>query len=951
MDLQMQLKDILKNKYNKQNELLLPIYLREPSKHNRYDRHYNRQIDLSHLDKPEEEEPSISLEDFLKCDCTHDKLSRTILTIGACGIGKTTAVHQCALDWAEGRAHQHIDLLFPFDCWELKLLRNEMLSLIQLIGLFYPDLKELDPESLSSKKVWFVFDELEDLHAVPEYLCPCVRDVTQVVPVYTLLPNLVLGNLLPQSHLWITTRYPGAKWIWQDHKLKEMEMRGFNDEQKELHVRNLVGDDDLAYRVLDHICIFNSLHHLCRIPYMCTVMATVLKKHVKRDDYNIRGLTLSEIYISFLKEARSQFLPRLKGDVLFGRKNLKRYFCWIHEEELKAHADMTVNEMSSFVRKFPLVFRQEKSVRGVSVFRYAHISVLEFFVALTTFKEITTSKANALKTVCDNIERTYENGQYDICLRFFFGLMKEERTIKFTDPFFNGVKRKIMNGTGDSNVMLFHCVREFDGLALKNDMISYLNLSSSSYTSPFADMSVLYGMKVSVMVGNVDGKVHKFEMDLSSRSDEKLLQGVAPLHKARQAMLRFSNLSDRSCPALASVLHTRDVVLRDLDLGFNSITDKGVQILVQGLKDKDCRLKFLSLQGCELSASACEYLATALKISPNLQDLNLSCNDIGDEGVQLLAKGLQSRRCQLKTLKLSQCNLTKAGGFHLAAALGKNPTFIKWLDLSINNIGNEAANELFTKFDISRLTKLEMYYCGLTEHCCEKLAEALKREEGKLVELNLSSNMLKNGGARWITEGLFAWSRLEKLNLSRCGITAKGCFYLSKVLSCVSKLFNKEKQKTDWQATELKELNLSRNKFLDKGAINLSSGFLNPYSNLKKLDLSECGLTSECCSDLANQLSSSQCGIIDLILSGNCIEDRGIKRLCVALKNRNCPLKKLHVRNCDLTSDCVPSLIAALKTNTRLKLLFIMGNQVDDSAIDALEMLTENDSFTLEAIY
>uniref|UniRef100_A0A8C6WI72 Uncharacterized protein n=1 Tax=Neogobius melanostomus TaxID=47308 RepID=A0A8C6WI72_9GOBI len=163
--------------------------------------------------------------------------------------------------------------------------------------------------------------------------------------------------------------------------------------------------------------------------------------------------------------------------------------------------------------------------------------------------------------------------------------------------------------------------------------------------------------------------------------------------------LQFSNLSDTCCPALASILSTKESCLTELDLGFNSISDTGVQSLVQGLKEQDCRLKSLRLQGCELTSSACEHLATALKQSPELKELELSCNDIGDVGLQHLASGLETPSCQLETLRY-------------------------------------------------------MYVFNVT---------LLEVEENNLVDLNLSSNRLKDSGVHLIMAGLFAWSTVEKL--------------------------------------------------------------------------------------------------------------------------------------------------------------------------------------------
>ena len=120
---------------------------------------------------------------------------------------------------------------------------------------------------------------------------------------------------------------------------------------------------------------------------------------------------------------------------------------------------------------------------------------------------------------------------------------------------------------------------------------------------------------------------------------------------ASPCRLRFSNLTDKCCPALAAVLSTKQSYVRELDLGFNSISDKGVSKLVEALCDQNCRLKTIRLQGCGLTLDACQYVATGLTQSMKLQELDLSMNEIGDDGMRHLADGLGSPECQLKTLK------------------------------------------------------------------------------------------------------------------------------------------------------------------------------------------------------------------------------------------------------------------------------------------------------------
>uniref|UniRef100_A0A673BGK4 Uncharacterized protein n=1 Tax=Sphaeramia orbicularis TaxID=375764 RepID=A0A673BGK4_9TELE len=68
------------------------------------------------------------------------------------------------------------------------------------------------------------------------------------------------------------------------------------------------------------------------------------------------------------------------------------------------------------------------------------------------------------------------------------------------------------------------------------------------------------------------------------------------------------------------------LIFLELDLGCNCIGDSGVEKLVQGLTNPNCKLKTLRLQGCGLTSPACRHLATALRRSQRLRELDLSIN-------------------------------------------------------------------------------------------------------------------------------------------------------------------------------------------------------------------------------------------------------------------------------------------------------------------------------------
>ncbi|KAM7393587.1 hypothetical protein PAMP_020446 [Pampus punctatissimus] len=520
--------------------------------------------------------------------------------------------------------------------------------------------------------------------------------------------------------------------------------------------------------------------------------------------------------------------------------------------------------------------------------------------------------------------------------------------LKPTDRLFKYTKNMILeNILSYQAVGLFHCLREFNSKALLSEVKFYLKTG----ISPIHGFTPGHWNIMMQRTSNFEGMQDSFEMQVSMRCDETFLRQLPAVLKSKKAMLRFSNLTDKCCPALAAVLSMGESYLRELDLGYNSISDNGVEKLVEGLVDQNCQLKMLRLQGCEVTSQACRYLATALRQSPKLRELDLSGNEIGDNGLKHLANGLRGAECQLEALKLSQCNIEHKGCHYLASALEKNSSHLKVLDLSINMIGDKGANEIFKKFDISQLTKLEMYHCGLTQLSCASIGETLKLEHSSLVELNLSNNNLEDSGFALICAGMYAWCRLEKLNISRCGITDVSSFYLAKVLCSVSQLYSGLMQQTEWQAVELKDLDLSMNCITDKGVKDIAAGLKNPYSHLKTLNLSHCSLTDECCAELASGIASKESVISDLELSGNDLQDKGVKKLCVGLRSRRCKLDKLSLRCCGLSSRSIQFLTAALKSNPQhLAELHMMGNNLEDSGIRVLTELTKSQKYSLHTI-
>ena len=220
--------------------------------------------------------------------------------------------------------------------------------------------------------------------------------------------------------------------------------------------------------------------------------------------------------------------------------------------------------------------------------------------------------------------------------------------------------------------------------------------------------------------------------------------------------LRMHNcsLTDECMHSLCKALQDGRCQLTDLHLTSNAIGDKGVRELFEnGLTNEHCKLTKLDLANCSLTNQCISSLCKALQDERcQLTYVDLIDNAIGDEGArELFANGLPNEHCKLTKLCLHSCSLTDQCIPSLCNALQDERCQLTDVNLSNNDIGDEGASELFGNGLINehcQLKTLRFRLCSLTDQCIPSLCEALQDERCALTELWLHLNGFTENGEK-----------------------------------------------------------------------------------------------------------------------------------------------------------------------------------------------------------
>uniref|UniRef100_A0A8K9XFQ6 NACHT domain-containing protein n=1 Tax=Oncorhynchus mykiss TaxID=8022 RepID=A0A8K9XFQ6_ONCMY len=718
------------------NKIYTELYITEGGKGEVNNEHELRQIETTTRKQARPETP-IKCNNIFKPLTGQDKLIRTVLTKGVAGIGKTVSVQKFILDWAEGKANQDVQFVFSFPFRELNLIKGKKHTLIELLNHFSMETKQSRISNYDKYKVLFIFDGLDECRLPLDFqknkIC-C--DVTKSTSVDVLLTNLIKGNLLPSALLWITTRPAAASKIPSGCVDQVTEVRGFNDPQKEEYFRKRFSDEDLASRIISHIKTSRSLHIMCHIPVFCWISAIVLE-HMLKHKREEMPKTLTEMYTHLVvfqtKQKNGKYLGKEETDPHWNKESIlslgKLAFqqlvkgnIMFYEEDLK-EAGIDVNEASVYSGLCTQLFKDECGLYQDKVYCFVHLSIQEFLAAVYVFLSFINNNENLMvkpqsmpsnffalfrnkhdvtfyKSAVDKALQN-ETGNLDLFLRFLLGLSLESNqkhlrglltktrsSSQCHEETVKYIKEKIReNPSPERCINLFHCLNELNDHSLVEEIQSYLRSGSVSCEelSPAQWSALIFVLLTS------EKELDVFDLKKYSRSKEGVLMLLPVVKASKAALLSGCGVTEESCTSLASALKSNPSHLRVLDLSNNDLKDSGVKLLSAGLGNPRCKLETLRLSACLVTEESCASLVSALRSNPShLRNLDLSNNDLKDSGVKLLSAVLGIPHCKLETLRLvfllSACLVTEEGCASLVSALRSNQSHLRNLNLSNNDL-------------------------------------------------------------------------------------------------------------------------------------------------------------------------------------------------------------------------------------------------------------------------
>ena len=814
-----------------------------------------------------------------------DGNNKNILFVGRPGIGKTILSTKLLRGSAFNEfVYQNFDAAFLVKFRHYNS-RGEDLDLRKLLSCSETVSQDLDDEVwnyiiTNPTKVLLIFDGIDEFNArsaISNDDSHFNDSEEEKMPLYYLYKKIASGKLLKGATVITTLRPTASSCVRQLRFDKVFEILGFTSEEVEDYVTRFTKEDQNPETekkaIWQHISTNIILFALCYVPVNCFIICSCLSR--------LRSLGISlptkltKIYSVALKifyfrhsdkyrmkeEARDQlFLKPFHELPTECKEEFQRLgkiaFDGIKEGRLLFTSEEVKGlEDCGLLHRLPDLPSQEGLDEDKAQYCFIHLTFQEFLAARHVVDTMT--EAQALEQfITDHINE----GSWQLVVQFVAGLLvdtDEVKQLQFSEILMKLLPMSTSEVGGQLGWEDAECMMTEKPTAL----IRWPHGQSETNLA-VTICKCLYELDIK-QESSITSKMEEISFDEVWFSECELAPAdcTAILHLLKnrdekfKLFLRSNFMGDLGCMEIKKWIVKSNCV--ELDLTCNNMGEKGVEYLCDTLKLENCNLTVLVLDG----------------------------NHIGDKAAELLSTAIKDGNCKLTRLNLKRTKIGVKGVEHLKDALKCVNNNLTELYLAYNDIGDKGAKYLSDslKCENCKLTLLNLGHNVLGDKGAEHLSNALKDVKCKLLALNLRGNIIGAKGAEVLSVALKDKNcHLIMLNLGDNNVGDKGAELLRDSLK-------------DAQCA-LTVLNLGQNKIGDIGAKHLSNAIKDGNCKLTQLHLSQNNIGEKGVEYLSNALKCENCKLTVLNLQFNAIGDQGAKHISDALKDRNRKLPRLRLR-------------------------------------------------------